>query len=511
MSAAAAAAAGAPPLQLRGIHKVFPNGTVALRGVDLTVEAGQIHGLLGANGAGKSTLIKILSGALAASAGTVLWHGARVDWASPADAGAAGLATIHQHIPLVPSLSVHENIFLGRGGRLRNTRSERARLDALWTRVGYCLDPDELVGDLPIGQRQMVAILAAVAAGGDVIVMDEPTASLADEEREVVYAAVRTLARQERKGIVFVSHFLDEVLDLTDRVTVLRDGSTVMTAETATLDAAKLTHAIVGTALETAVERSRLDHGRAAGVILDVEALASPGRLAPTSLRLGQGEVLGIAGFLGSGRSELLHAIFGADRAATGRVVLHGREMPRSPAAAVAAGMGLVPEDRARQGYVPTLELWQNASLPRLANFAAWRSLLRPRRERAFAADRIAELGIKTQSPDSLVTSLSGGNAQKVVFAKWLGPQTRLLLLDEPTAGIDVGAKAEILGLVRRLAADGVGVLVVCSDFEELLAMSDRILVMRGGAVVAERRAADTDEHELVLLAASSNAPKVHA
>jgi ribose transport system ATP-binding protein len=496
-----------PLLQLRDIHKVFPNGTVALRGVDLTVEPGKVHGLLGANGAGKSTLIKILSGAILASSGVILWHGNRVNWLTPADAGMAGLATIHQHIPLVSSLSVQENVFLGQSGRWRNTRSERARLETLMARVGYHVNPDAVVGELKIGQRQMVAILSAVASGGDVIVMDEPTASLAEEERELVYAMVRTLTRQEGKGIVFVSHFLDEVLSLTDSVTVLRDGSTVLTAETESLDAARLTHAIVGDTLEAASENSKLAYDDAGPPVLEIDALASPGRLAPTTLRLGRGEVVGIAGFLGSGRSELLHAIFGADSAATGRVVLHGTEMPRSPAASVAAGVGLVPEDRASQGYVPTLELWQNTSLPRLGDFAWWRTILRPGHERAFADRCIADLRIKTSSSESLVTSLSGGNAQKVVFAKWLVPQTRLLLLDEPTAGIDVGAKAEILTLVRRLASQGCGVLVVCSDFEELLAMTDRILVMRGGAVVAERRAAETTEHDLVLLAASNTEP----
>ena len=506
-AAMASSVVDAPVLELCDIHKVFPNGTVALRGVDLTVQAGEVHGLLGANGAGKSTLIKILSGALAASSGTVTWRGERVAWSSPADAGAAGLATIHQHIPLVATLSVLENIFLGQGGRWRSGRAERERLGALMDRVGYHVDPDSLVGDLKIGQRQMVAILAAVASGGDVIVMDEPTASLADEEREVVYAMVRTLTRQERKGIIFVSHFLDEVLGLTDRVTVLRDGLTVLTADTASLDASRLTHAIVGRVLDAAADSPRTPFDESRPPVLVVDRLASPGRLKPTSLRLGHGEVLGIAGFLGSGRSELLHGIFGADPAATGGVALHGQPVPRSPAGAVAMGLGLVPEDRSGQGYVATLDLWQNTSLPRLADFSAWRTILRPGRERRFAERCIDDLKIKTDSPDSPVTALSGGNAQKVVFAKWLGPQTRLLLLDEPTAGIDVGAKAEILALVRRLASEGVGVVVVCSDFEELLAMSDRILVMRGGAVVAERRAQDTSEHEVVLLATSTIEP----
>ncbi len=493
-----------PLLRLEQVRKTFPNGTVALRGVDLRVERGSVHGLLGANGAGKSTLIKILSGAFAASAGRVLWRGQAVDWRRPADANAAGVATIHQHIPLVPTLSVLENIFLPQGGLWRRSDADRLHFAKLSQTVGYAIDPDALVGDLSIGQRQMVAILQALGGGAELIVMDEPTASLATEEREIVYATVRRLARHEGKAILFVSHFLDEVVALTDRVTVLRDGVAVLRTETREVNEMRLAEAIVGRAMAAIEHLARADRHRVGAPVLELRDLASRGRLAPLSLTLRAGEVIGVAGFLGSGRSELLHAIFGADPHATGEVRVRGVKVGRATGARVAAGIALVPEDRMRQGLVPGFEVWRNTTLPDLAG-VSWLRLI-PRRDAELdrARDAIARLGIKAQSPEVLVTELSGGNAQKVTVGKWLFGDVAVFLLDEPTAGIDVGAKADILALVRRLAGEGCGVIMVSSEFEEILAVSDRVLVMREGRIVAERDAAETSEHELVLLASAA-------
>ncbi len=493
-----------PLLRLEQVQKTFPNGTIALRGVDLDVERGSVHGLLGANGAGKSTLIKILSGAFPASSGRVIWLGREVDWRSPSDANAAGVATIHQHIPLVPTLSVLENIFLPRAGIWRRSNTDRRDFAALTDTVGYAIDPDALVADLPIGQRQMVAILQALGGGAELIVMDEPTASLATEEREIVYAAVRRLARQENKAILFVSHFLDEVMLLTDCVTVLRDGVAVLRAETRDLDEMKLAEAIVGRAVAAITHLAHVDRHPVGPVVLELAELASPGQLAPVSLTLRTGEVIGIAGFLGSGRSELLHAIFGADPSATGTVRVRGVPVGRSTGARVKAGIALVPEDRMRQGLVPSFEIWRNTTLPQLEG-VSWHGLV-PQRDAELdrARQAIIRLGIKAQSPEVLVTELSGGNAQKVTVAKWLFGEACVFLLDEPTAGIDVGAKADILALVRRLAGDGCGVIVVSSEFEEILAVSDRVLVMREGRIIAERDAAETSEHELILLASAA-------
>ena len=494
-------------LRMEGLAKVFPNGTVALRGVDLTIRAGLVHGLLGANGAGKSTLIKILSGALPASAGTITWCGERVSWRRPVEPQAAGVATLHQHIPLVGTLSVLENVFLSESSGWRRTSELEARLQQLLESVGYDIDPQALVGDLSIGQRQMVAILQALAMKARLIIMDEPTASLATSERAIVYRTIQHLARVERTAVLFVSHFLDEIMSLTDEVTVLRDGVAVLHADTRDLDEVKIAEAIVGRAV-TALTRQPARMGFSDAPMLEIEKLSSAGKLAPCTLTLHAGEVIGIAGFLGSGRSELLHAIFGADREARGEVRMLGKKVGRSPASAVKAGLGLVPEDRMGQGLIPGFALWQNATLPFLESLA-WRDfLMSHRREVARAEEAVARLRIKAASVDVPVSDLSGGNAQKVSIAKWLTATTKVLLLDEPTAGVDIGAKAEILQNIRALAAAGAGVMIVSSEFEELLSVSDRILVLRDGAVVAERQVTETTEHELILLAGGTAAPR---
>jgi ribose transport system ATP-binding protein len=487
-----------PLLSLERLAKIYPNGTAALRGVDLAVRSGTVHGLLGANGAGKSTLIRILCGATHATAGRILWRGAEVRWSYPAQARAAGIATLHQQIPLVGSLSVRENVFLGRSGWARRGREERRRLSRLMDSIGYHLQPDTPVAALAIGERQMVGVLQALAADAQVIVMDEPTASLAAPERQIVHRAIRRLAAEGR-AVLLVTHFLDEVLTLTDALTVLRDGAAVMSSDTAAVDEAVIASAIAGRAIRRAARQTVRAGAEVAAEIL---GLRSPGRLAPCTFRVHGGEVLGIAGFLGSGRSELLQAIFGADQGARGEVRVLGRPVPRSPAAAVRAGIALVPEDRASQALVPGWPLWQNLTLAHLRRFSRWGVFPRRRLERAAATAAVKRLLIKTRDLDTAVGDLSGGNAQKVSLARWLCGPTRLLLLDEPTAGIDIGAKAEILDQIRGLSATGVAVILVDSQLTLLLEEADRILIMREGAIVAERVAADTDEQELIRLAA---------
>ena len=495
-----------PIMQLQDVVKAFPNGTLALRGVDLDIQQGRVHGLLGANGAGKSTLIKILSGACQATSGKIIWRGEPVSWDSPKAANEMGVATIHQHTPLVPTLSVLENVFLGSHGGWRFSSSVQRKFDQLCEHIGYWLDPTAMVGSLSIGERQMVSIFQALGTGADLIVMDEPTASLALEERDLVYAMVRLLSKRENKAILFVSHFLDEVMALTDQVTVLRDGKAVLRAETADLDENQLAEAIVGKQI-VALERESSDRVatfRAPGnekPLLELRELASPGRLASISFNLSRGEVVGVAGLLGSGRSELLHAIYRADKSATGTVILEGKPVARNTGAAVRAGIGLVPEDRMAQGLVPDFEIWRNVTLPALHGVSVLKSLPVAQREQQCGWDSIRTLSIKANSPEVLVKELSGGNAQKVTIAKWLFSDVKLFLLDEPTAGIDIGAKADILRLVRQLASEGKSVIIVSSEFEELLAVCDRILVMRDGQCIAQRNVHETTEHELLLLA----------
>lgn len=500
-----------PLLKLERLEKIHPNGTAALRGVDLAVRGGTVHGLLGANGAGKSTLIRILSGASPATGGQIFWRGERVSWSRPARARAAGIATLHQQIPLVGTLSVLENVFLTERGGWRRGRLLTARLRGLMESIGYEADIEAPVATLPIGERQMVGILQALATQATLIVMDEPTASLAAAERRIVHRSIRRLAGEGR-AVLLVSHFLDEVLALTDEVTVLRDGAAVLSSVTAVLDEPALAAAIVGRPVREARARAAANGG-ARRKVAEIIGLESPGRLAPCSFEVRAGEVLGIAGFLGSGRSELLHAIFGADRGARGEVRLHGKRVGRSPRAAVAAGIALVPEDRQAQALVPQFPLSKNLTLAHLGQLARWGLFVRPGSETAAAEEAIARLGIKAHGAATPVTELSGGNAQKVSIARWLCGPTHLLLLDEPTAGIDVGAKAEILDLVRELAGAGVAVVLVSSELRELTAAADRILVMREGAIVAERLAQDTDEGELVMLAsgAARNPPAAGA
>ncbi len=494
-----------PLLSLTGIQKTFPNGTVALRGVDFAAYAGSVHGLLGANGAGKSTLIKILSATYPATGGKQVWKGQEVAFNSPLEANKSGIATIHQNIPLVPTLSVLENVFLWKERGWRRDPSDQIRFAEICDEVGYHINPNDLVNDLSIGARQMVCILQALSYGADLIVMDEPTASLAKEEREIVYSTVRKLAGQG-KGIIFVSHFLDEIVALTDEVTVLRDGKTVMYAVTAEVAEADIANAIAGRTVGT-LEHLRNVRGTIRDeVVLECTDIASPEGLLPTNLTLRAGEVVGIAGLLGSGRSELVHAIFGSDKHASGKVVMNGQTMGRSPSQSVKAGMALVPEDRDQQAIVPVFEIWKNNSLPYLDKTAKHGIFLQRDVEMEWAERAIETLKIKTDSAETFVTELSGGNAQKVTVSRWLFGDAKLIILDEPTAGIDVGAKADILALVRKLAADGVAIIIISSEFEEILAVSDRILVMRDGAVVAERDSKDVDDQTLILLASGISA-----
>jgi len=489
-----------PLLEMERLAKVYPGGAVALRGVDLIVRPGTVHGLLGANGAGKSTLIHILCAAAQATSGRILWRGELVRWQRPAQARAAGIATLHQQIPLVPALSVLENVFLGQRALLRRGAAQRQRLAQLMAAIDYRLQPDQPVSGLALGERQMVGILQALAADARLIVMDEPTASLAAAERRIVHAVIRRLA-DEGCAVLFVTHFLDEALTLTDELTVLRDGSAVLRAVTAQTDEATLASTIAGRAIQRAARPIRSAN---ADTVAEIEALRSPGRLAPCTFTVRAGEVLGIAGFLGSGRSELLHAIFGADSDARGEVRVLGRRVPRTPAGAVRAGVALVPEDRATQALLPALPLWQNMTLAHLRRFSRWGLFPRVRQERAVAADAVRRLAIKAHDLQMSVRDLSGGNAQKVSLARWLCGPTRLLLLDEPTAGIDIGARAEIFDQIRELTGTGAAVILVDSELKLLLAEADRILVMREGAIVAERIAGETDAPELIRLAAGA-------
>ncbi len=491
-------------LEARGLTKVFGNGTQALTEVDLQVRPATIHGIVGANGAGKSTLIKIISGAIQPTEGVLLWKGREVDWSSPRDARAAGVRTIYQHIPLVPTLSVLDNVFIDQKGFLRGEGDLRVAFRQLLERIDYDIDPDAIISDLAIGDRQMVAILQALSTGAELVIMDEPTASLSDAERELAFAIARRL-RAQGTTFLYISHFLDEILDLTEEVTVLRDGQVTLRAATTELDAAKLVTAIAGQRL-LATEHHRTGTERIGAPLLEVEGLTVPGRIEDISLTVHEGEVVGLAGLLGSGRSELLHGIFGADSRARGTVKVAGSKVSRSTGASVDAGVALVPEDRFKQGLHGPWSIWENTSLPDLKRLS-WRQLIPSEAAQRARADRVVKaLGVVTRSIDTEVRDLSGGNAQKVVFGKWLDGVARVVLLDDPTVGVDVGAKSDILELIRGFARSGKAVLMASSDFEELLAVCDRVLILADGGIVADLDAATTSEHEILSLASGLGA-----
>ena len=498
--------AGPPLLRMAGMSKTFPNGTEALRDVSLVVTSGTVHGLVGANGAGKSTLIKILAGSVEPTSGSITWCGQPVEWTSPADAVAAGAVTIHQHVPLVPSLSVLDNVFLGHHGVLRRRAPAIRQLEALFAEVGYSVDPYRLVSDLSIGERQMTAILQALSHDARLVVMDEPTASLAQDERDVVFAAIRRL-RDNDRAVIFISHYLDEVLELTDAITVLRDGSVAVSAPTCALDEATLVEAIVGSRLLHAEERSTHSVPETANVSLSVRNLRIPGR-PPVSFDVREGEILGIAGLLGSGRTRLLRTIFGERPALSGTVTIGGQRV-KTIAEFMRAGGALVPEDRRVDGLLADWEIWRTVSLPVLRRFTRLRVLLDTRLERQAARAAIARWRIRTPDENTPTGSLSGGNAQKVVLAKATVSEPRVLLLDEPMAGIDVGAKTDIFDSVRAMAAKGCAVVVVSSEFTELLGLTHRVLVLAHGSIIADVPASATTEHELVALASGLSGPAV--
>jgi ribose transport system ATP-binding protein len=486
-----------PLLELRSVSKIYPGGTHALKDVSMGVRPGLVNGLVGGNGAGKSTLIKIIAGAESPTRGTVSWRGEPAQFRRPADAVSAGIAVVHQQSPVAPGLNVIENVYLGHGTSVSWLPSRRLEhFRATCRRLDYVIDPFERVGDLSIGDRQMVSILRALATGAAMIVLDEPTASIGRAEREAVLSSARRLA-DNGTAVVFVSHFLDEIVAICDRVSVLRDGRLVDEMEEGAVDERRILRGIVGERLE-AIEKAR--PSKAMGKpVLEVSALTSSMLRTPIDVQLRAGEIVGLAGLLGSGRTELLRSIFGADRRVTGTVTVEGRAVAARPGDAVRAGMAFVPEDRAGQGLIPEWEIWRNISLSDLGGLSR-SGILDVGAERRRAQQACEDLGIVAESVDTPVGRLSGGNAQKVVFAKWIYRAPNVLLLDEPTAGIDVGGKADLIKLIRDLASRGAAILVAISDFDELLSVADRVLVMRHGDVVRDVEVASIDTSSLTAM-----------
>ncbi|MFD0413920.1 sugar ABC transporter ATP-binding protein [Streptomyces sp. NPDC127108] len=494
-------------LRVEGIRKAFP-GVVALDGVDFDLRGGEVHVLLGENGAGKSTLIKMFSGANQPDAGRILVGGDEVRIHGAQDAERLGIATIYQEFNLVPDLTVAENIFLGRQPRrfgLIDRKQMEADAAELLARVGVDVSPRARCRDLGIARLQMVEIAKALSLHARVLVMDEPTAVLTSEEVEKLFAIVRGL-RADGVGVVFITHHLEEIAALGDRVSVLRDGRSVGQVPASTPED-ELVRLMVGRSIEQQYPRERAVEGQQAdgdAPLLRVRGLTRGGVFHDVGFEVRAGEVVGVAGLVGAGRTEVARAVFGADPYDAGTVEVGGRALPRHDVyAAMTAGVGLVPEDRKGQGLVLDASVEENLGLVTLRS--ATRAGLVDRAGQRAAAERIAgQLGVRMAGLGQHVRTLSGGNQQKVVIGKWLLAQAKVLILDEPTRGIDVGAKVEIYQLINELTAAGHAVLMISSDLPEVLGMSDRVLVMAQGRIAGELDADEATQDAVMALAVST-------
>ncbi len=489
--AAPAARTDVPVLEARGVVKRFGSFT-ALDGVDLTVGRGEVVGLLGENGAGKSTLIKVLAGAHSADAGEILVNGVATTLATPSDALRAGIATVYQHSMLVGSLTVAENLVLGQPDATRSwvTQAQmRARAAAVTAELGVPLPVGSLAEDLSVADQQLVEIVKAAKVAGSVIILDEPTAALEQHEVRQLFGVIRTL-KAAGLGVIYVSHRLDEVPQICDRVVVLRDGRNVGALESQDCTPDKIIPLLVGRSVEAAFP-TLPEPGEA--VVLTARGIATAGT-APVTFSVRAGEVVGLTGAAGAGHREIARAVFGAERLREGEALLDGSRVPDDPAGAARRGVAYVSGDRVREGLFPDLSVWRNVAVAALRTVTPHLGLLRRRAERNLGLAGIATFGVRCSSPDQPISTLSGGNQQKALLARWAQVSPKLLILDEPTLGVDVGARREIYDHIAGMARQGMGILMVSSDHVELQGMSHRVLVFSQGQVVAHMSGKDATE-----------------
>jgi ribose transport system ATP-binding protein len=493
----------APILEAREVTKRFP-GVLVLDGVSFQLPPGEVHALVGENGAGKSTLIKVITGVYQPDEGQILFGGEEVSFASPRDSQAAGISTIYQEINLIPMRSVAQNVFLGREPRTRFGLLDADRMNReaaeILGRYGIQADVRVPLHSLGLGTRQMVAIARAVSLDARVVIMDEPTSSLEAREVEKLFQVIRQL-RDENVGVVYVSHHLDELYEICEKVTVLRDGKLVHTGDLADLSKLQLIATMLGRELAE-VEGHATGFGENRDVesepVLRVQGLTRRHVLDDISFDVRPGEVVGLAGLLGAGRSETAKAIFGAQPLDSGEVTMAGKQVKTgSPPSAIKAGIAFLPEDRRSEGIIPGLSVRENivaAAMPQLSRAG----LVSEKAQNELVERFMERLGIKASSPDQPVGELSGGNQQKVMLARWLCLNPKVLILDEPTRGIDVGAKAEVQHLIDELAEDGLGVVMISSELEEVVEGSDRVVVLRNGSVVATLSGDEISEENLM-------------
>ena len=495
-----------PLLSMTGISKRFP-GVLALSDVSLTVEPGEVHAVLGENGAGKSTLLKILAGAQSPDTGTMEMAGVPAVFDSPHAAQTFGIATIYQEFTLAPSMMICENVFIGRepGSKLFvNWRRMAAETRALTQRLGLDADPMVPVRELSVAEQQLVEIARALSMKSRLIVMDEPTSALSRAEVEKLFKIVRAL-RAEGLSIIFVTHRLQEVFEICDSYTVLRDGRFVGSGKVAEITIDGIIRMMVGREVNTLF--SHRTDTTAGEVALAVEGLSRRGSardpsatvLADVSLSVRRGEILGIAGLVGAGRTEMARAVFGADRFDSGRILIDGQPVQiSSPQEAIRHGIGLVPEDRKQQALFLSLAIRANLSMAALGRLSKWGLFMDEARESALVEEYRKALSIRMAGPEQLVANLSGGNQQKVVLARWLALQPKVLIVDEPTRGIDVGAKVDVHNLLFDMARSGIAVIAISSELPEVLAISDRIVTMREGRVTGEIARDRADQETLM-------------
>jgi inositol transport system ATP-binding protein len=495
-----------PLLRMSGISKSFP-GVHALSGVDLTVAPGEIHALLGENGAGKSTLLKILAGAQPPDSGTISFGGRQVAFESPHAAQLLGIVTIYQEFTLAPNMTICENVWIGRepGSKIFvSWRRMAEETRALTRRIGLDADPMTLVRELSVAEQQMVEIARALSMKSRLIVMDEPTSALSRTEVEKLFRIVRDL-RAEGLSVIFVTHRLEEVIEICDSYTVLRDGKFVGSGKVADTDIDGIIRMMVGREVN-ALFSHRTDT-IVGEVALAVEGLSRRGSsrdpsatvLADVSLSVRRGEILGIAGLVGAGRTEMARAVFGADPFDSGRILIDGKPVRiSSPQEAIRHGIGLVPEDRKQQALFLSLAIRMNLSMAALDRVSKWGVFVDEAKESAMVEQYRKALSIRMASPEQIVANLSGGNQQKVVLARWLALQPKVLIVDEPTRGIDIGAKVDVHNLLFDMARSGIAVIAISSELPEVLAISDRIVTMREGRVTGEIARADADQQKLM-------------
>jgi len=501
-SAPGASAQPQSVLTLTGAAKTF-GPVVALADGTIDIRPGEIHALVGENGAGKSTLVKILAGVHAPDAGEFVVGGEHVAFRTPADSKAAGISVIYQEPTLFPDLTVAENIFIGRQptgrGGIINRREMRRQARELFATLGVPIDPDRIAEGLSIADQQIIEIAKAISLDARVLVMDEPTAALSGVEVERLFTVARGL-RDKGAGILFISHRFEEVFALCDRITVMRDGRYVSVHDTAAATVPGIVKEMVGRELGALFPKVVAPVG---DTVLSVSGLSRLGVFTDIGFEVKAGEIVALSGLVGAGRTEVARAVFGIDKYDAGTVHLDGKALPaRSPQASITAGIGFVPEDRRKQGLVMDLSVARNATLTLRKSLARF-GLISGARERRLAEEWSARLQVKTGSQDYAVSTLSGGNQQKVVLAKWLATEPRLLIVDEPTRGIDVGTKAEVHRLLSDLAGRGIAILMISSELPEVLGMADRVLVMHEGRISAEYSREEATA-ELVMHAATS-------